>query len=125
MLPPLTDLIALLEAHPQIRTIQIREYEVLEGQAWLVKLRCSLPKGYQLQIRLRLRDEGVEYSYQLFKDRPILRWDNAPHHPDLANFPHHFHDEADVKHPSALVGDPLEDLPAVLKEILEYVTTSG
>jgi hypothetical protein len=39
----------------------------------------------------------------------------------LANFPHHFHDVTDTKHPSSLSGDPLTDLPVVLAEVTDYV----
>jgi len=121
MLPPLANLVALLESYPQIGDIRVTEYEVQEGKVWLLKLRCMLPKGYQLQIRLRLREETIEYSYQLFRERPFLRWDNAPHHPNLENFPHHFHNEEDVKYPSALKGVPLDDLKLVLEKVIEFV----
>ena len=38
--------------------------------------------------------EGViNYRYQLLdkNHESIVRWDNAPHHPELDNFPHHKH----------------------------------
>jgi len=38
--------------------------------------------------------ETVEYRYQWMNpEKTILRkrWDNAPHHPELPNFPHHVH----------------------------------
>jgi hypothetical protein len=36
--------------------------------------------------------EIVRYSYTYVKDdEHIFRYDNAPHYPDLANFPHHKH----------------------------------
>ncbi len=121
MLPPIAELMAFLKSYPQIRNVQVLEYEVEKGVVWLIKVRCELPGEHRLQIRLRLRGEHVEYSYQLFKDRPILRWDNAPHHPELENFPHHFHDEDDTKHPSDLAGDPLADLKVVLAEIFSRI----
>jgi len=92
VLPDITDLLALLSSWPGVRNIRVVEYEVDAGVVILYKVRCDLPKGHSFQIRLRLWQGELSYSYQLFKDRPILRWDNAPHHPDLANFPHHFHD---------------------------------
>jgi len=48
-----------------------------------------------------------EYRYQWMNaDKTILRrrWDCAPHHPELAGFPHHIHegDEATVRSGNAL-----------------------
>ena len=38
------------------------------------------------------------YGYQmLVNDRPVLRYNNAPHHPEVGTFPHHKHVEGRVK----------------------------
>lgn len=53
----------------------------------------------------------ASYSYQLITaGQPLLRYDNAPHHPEVETFPHHKHVEGKVK--------PLHDhsLEAFLKE---------
>jgi hypothetical protein len=121
MLPPTIDLLDILARWPEISSPQVIEYEIDDGIVVLYKIRCDLPKGYFFQIRLRLRPGIVRYSYQLFAAKPVLRWDNAPHHPSLTNFPHHFHDDTDTEHPSGLSGDPLIDVPIVLAEITEYV----
>ncbi|MGQ9626906.1 MAG: toxin-antitoxin system TumE family protein [Anaerolineae bacterium] len=111
MLPSVTEILSLISQWPEIKGCRIIEYEK-EDDILLYKIRCSLPGNHRLQIRLRLKEEGIEYSYQLFSIKPLLRWDNAPHHPGLTNFPHHFHDDRDMKHPSALSGEPLNDLLA-------------
>jgi len=121
MLPPATDLLDMLARWPEISNSRIIEYEVDASVVLMYKIRCDLPKGYSSQIRLRLRAGTTEYSYQLFTNKPILRWDNAPHHPSLARFPHHFHDDTDATYPSNLSGDPLADLSAVLTEIVAYI----
>ena len=121
MLPPATDLLDMLARWPEISNSRIIEYEVDASVVLMYKIRCDLPKGYSSQIRLRLRAGTTEYSYQLFTNKPILRWDNAPHHPNLPNFPHHFHDDTDTKHPSGLTGDPLADVPIVLAEVTDYI----
>jgi hypothetical protein len=121
MLPPATDLLDMLASWPEVSNPRIIEYEVDAGVVLMYKIRCDWPKGYSLQIRLRLRAGTTEYSYQLFTTKPVLRWDNAPHHPSLANFPHHFHDDADTRHPSNLSGDPLADVPMVLTEVSKYI----
>ena len=53
----------------------------------LYKIRCRLLRpAYQLELRLIQTEEEIRYSYQLFTDRPLLRWDNAPHFPALQAF---------------------------------------
>jgi hypothetical protein len=60
----------------------------------LYKIRCRLlSPAYHLELRLIQTEGEILYSYQLFTDRSLMRWDNAPHFPALQNFPHHFHEE--------------------------------
>jgi len=121
MLPPTIDLLDMLARWPEVSKPRLIEHEVDAGIVLMYKIRCDLPKSYSLQIRLRLRAGAIQYSYQLFTTNPVLRWDNAPHHPSLDNFPHHFHDDKDTKHPSGLSGDPLADIAIVLAEAINYV----
>jgi hypothetical protein len=114
----------MLARWPEVSKPRIIEYEVDAGLVLMYKIRCDLPKGYFLQVRLRLMAGAIQYSYQLFTTKPVLRWDNAPHHPSLANFPHHFHDDTDTKHPSGLSGDPMADLPVVLDEVTDYIRSN-
>jgi len=82
------------------------------------KIRCRLLRPmYQLELRLIQAEEKLLYSYQLFTETPILRWDNAPHFPALQNSPHHFHNEASNVAASLLTGDPVQDLPDILTHI--------
>ena len=48
-------------------------------------------------IRLIGREpDKIRYRYQYLKgDQPVFRYDNSAHHPHLATFPHHRHDEND------------------------------
>lgn len=120
MLPPATDLLDILARQPETSNPRIIEYEADAGVVLMYKIRCDLPKDRFFQICLRLKTGAIAYSYQLFTTKPVLRWDNAPHYPSLANFPHHFHDDTETTHPSDLSGDPLADLSAVLAKIVAY-----
>ncbi len=42
---------------------------------------------------------------------------NAPHHPEVSNFPHHVHQADGKVIPSALTGNPEDDLGEVRREI--------
>jgi len=55
----------------------------------------------------------VEYRYQWMdaeQGQLIKRWDNAPHYPHLANFPHHIH-----------IGSEGQVIPGKPMNILEFI----
>ena len=92
-------------------------------QRSICKLRCSLlPSRYKLDVRLIQTENEIIYSYQLFHERPIIRWDNAPHFPSVTTFPHHFHDQNDKIKASNLMGDIIKDIDYVLGEIKRLLT---
>jgi len=82
------------------------------------KLRCRLlPSKYQLSVRFIQTKTELIYAYQLFSSAPLARWDNEPHFPKLASFPHHFHDRMGTVFDSPLSGDVFVDLDIVLAAI--------
>lgn len=60
----------------------------------------------------------TDYSYHWQdKDKKIIaRWDNAPHHPEIENFPHHLH----LKETLKAVREP--SFMDVLKKIESHLT---
>ncbi len=104
---------------------EITELRVYGEEQFRVKIRGNVAESLTLQIWINHSPLRTRYSYQLFgEERTILRWDNAPHHPELSeNFPHHFHDEQGAMFSSELTGNPLEDVPSVLREIEEFVAS--
>ena len=108
---------AILTASDLIASWQVL-IEDETGERGLYKIRCRvLRAAYELELRFIQTENEIIYSYQLFTDRPIMRWDNAPHFPTLQNFPHHSHDEAGEIDESNLIGDPVQDLPNVLNHV--------
>lgn len=93
------------------------------AQRALYKIRCRVIRvAYELEIRFIQTEDEIIYSYQLFTDRPIIRWDNAPHFPALHGYPHHVHSESSEVDESTLIGDPILDLPYVLGWVRDLVT---
>ena len=115
------DLLSLLHNHPLIRSIRIVHYDETPAGRVELKVRCRLPRNYQLQIWLHQETAFQDYAYQPFSGRPLLRWDNAPHYPNVVTAPHHFHDEGGSVRTSTLRGEPLLDLPFVLSEIERWL----
>lgn len=88
----------------------------------VLKIRCIMEKDYQFQIWIHHESSFQDYSYQLFSDSPILRWDNAPHHPNVSTFPHHFHNERGEITESPLDGMLLKDVKYVLKVVKKWLS---
>lgn len=99
---------SIVVAHSAITNFKIVREEI-QGEIGLYRYRLSLDDGGLLEIfeRFEVVSEQVivtKYSFQLQTDDGTLvkRWDNAPHHPEIATHPHHLHDGADenvVSHP--------------------------
>lgn len=56
--------------------------------------------GTILRVReVRIRESTEAYSYYWLRpdDTVIVGWDNAPHHREIASFPHHRHIRSNVE----------------------------
>ena len=101
---------ALLRTSSKVNAFHIIDNDPLDEGNFLFKIRCELVSGQTLQIRLRGVSGSIRYSFQEFADKPLRRWDNAPHFSNLPNFPHHHHDSQGNVTESSLTGDPPADL---------------
>jgi hypothetical protein len=84
-----------LNEFPNIRstTIQTKQYSVKQGYIRAVVVfdnGCTLEfvevKDTDIPAKMKYR-----YQYMSIEKQEIFRYDNAPHHRDLPNFPHHKH----------------------------------
>lgn len=111
----------ILRSAPIISSWEVLNADEIAKRSYY-KIRCSLVvSGFYLEMRFIRLEKEVIYSYQLFSQRPLLRWDNAPHYPNISSFPHHFHQVNGRITESDLTGDSLKDLPKVLKQITEFI----
>jgi len=117
----LAELLNILSQSQIVQATRVVEHDETAYGRVLLRIRCQLLLGFNLQIWIHHERAFQRYAYQLFTDRPILRWDNAPHHPEIQGFPHHFHDEMGREFPSTLRGDSLVDMPAILNEIAQLL----
>lgn len=119
----LDEILDLLDRSSVIHNPQVIELIPYGKDAFRLKLRAAVDDELSLQIWLNHNDRHTRYAYQLLRQgQPLLRWDNAPHHPgQTENFPHHFHDEGGQVIASTLSGDPEVDLPLILATIDNYV----
>ena len=89
--------IALLTA-PAIADFKILHEQAL-GDVGYFRVRGRLANGDGFMFTERFRQqagiitvEKYSFHWQAANGTLIRRWDNAPHHREIASFPHHFHD---------------------------------
>jgi len=98
--------ISILRTSDIISKVEIKDVDEIKGRG-----------VYKLEMRFIQTEEEILYSYQFFTDRPIMRWDNAPHYPKIKTYPHHFHMKDGNIIESELKGNVIEDLQEVLSAI--------
>ncbi len=87
---------------------------LVEPEIEMIKARATLKDGSVLFVNEAVGENWREYSYHWQREsKMIRRWDNAPHHKELPNFPYHFHDENDI-----LSGEDVN-----LIDVLMYIET--
>jgi len=88
--------IAILRNHSLVNELRIVK-TLVDPEVELIKANATIKDGSILFVNEAIGDNWREYSYHWQKDgKMIRRWDNAPHHKDLSNFPHHVHDGTDI-----------------------------
>ena len=110
-----------LENFSYSEVVRVVEVDDFSQNQFVFKVRAELSSGKTLQVRLYYNHGHIDYAYQLIeKNRPILRWDNKEHFPEIASYPHHFHTPVENAEPSSLSGDLAHDLPIVLNYLASF-----
>lgn len=93
----LNELKTLVLSHPRVHGVSIRREEVTVARGYL-RMRLVLQSQDIVEVFVYLVDlgDGVhlqDYSlhWQHGDGALVKRWDTAPHHSELANFPSHTH----------------------------------
>ncbi len=100
-----------------LQTLRIEERQ--EGSFRYFKARLILRDGSSLNISEVWQQQVlIKYRYYWLdrKNKTIIGWDNAPHHPELENFPHHKHIG---KKEIASYETCLEDVMEVIRKLLQ------
>jgi hypothetical protein len=117
-------IISHLKSNPLISSLKIVDIDEVFTRS-VLRVRCSLlPSSHHLDVRLIQTENETIYSYQLYTDYPIVRWDNAPHFPEIVTFPHHFHNIKGEVEASPLQGSIFEDLDDVLENIKSILVSN-
>jgi len=85
---------AELDAHPSLIAAMLSYAQLLRGSVEQYKAIVQLVDGTYLHLN-EVWIDGELRKYAYFQVTPagsvIRGWDNAPHHPEVATHPHHFH----------------------------------
>jgi hypothetical protein len=102
--------------------IRIKESEVVETYTVISKIITTSEGKIKIRIRLKNTDLTDIFNYVKASDKNISiirygyhwqdkngklikRWDNAPHHRELENFPHHVHYTEEMVVPLSVTPD--------------------
>ncbi len=103
----------------------LREIQEFSADQFFLKIRAELIKGNKFQVRVYYNRGHFDYAYQLFRDAPLLRWDNKEEFRNLGTYPHHHHDVQGNVLPSPLGGDPLKDIEYVLEQVSAFIANES
>lgn len=99
-----TLLYTLAEQFPEVQASTLRLYPNGKTSA-IVRGGVFFANGLELRVfeYLDLSDgEILDYSYTVYQGEKKIRWYDPQPHPEIeilaATFPHHFHEEPDIKH---------------------------
>ena len=120
----LNELKTLVLSHPQVHGVSVRREEVTGIRGYL-RMRLVLQSEDIVEVFVYLVEIGnavhlQDYSlhWQHSDGALVQKWDTAPHHPELANFPSHTHRATGEVEPAATLN--WHDFLALLRrEILE------
>ena len=115
-------IITALRRSPLVKDLEVIEV-IEEESVQFLRVRAEITDGSLLYVRELIFSDHSKYSYhwQTRRGKMLLRWDNAPHYPDLLNSPHHFHDQDGNISSSTLSGDLLADYDLVIAAVLDYL----
>ena len=88
----LAEYLAVVAESKIVESIVSNSSRAVRTEILTLKIRVRLINGWQLDCWEKISASERRYSYHVFHEgQAIVRWDNAAHHAQLENFPHHQH----------------------------------
>jgi translation elongation factor EF-Tu-like GTPase len=110
-------IIAVLRRSSLVKDLEVVEL-VEEESVQLLRIKAEIVDGSILHVREAFFPHTSKYSYhwQTAMEELLLRWANAPHHPEIPTHPDHKHEGEQIS-PSVRVSieDVLTEIETVLK----------
>lgn len=113
---------AAIHTAPHVLRSEIRFEEIDSNECYI---RGTLFLLGELELHIAeyvITEPGIQrpkhrYHLQTMETKLLVsRWDNVAHHPQVASFPHHRHDEK-----GGVVSSPAMDIPRLLDAVLTFI----
>jgi hypothetical protein len=94
-MPP-NEILSSLRKSRIVKKILLTDFDGVSNN-YILKVEAELKNGWKLDCFEHRTPSIRRYSFQVSRGKDkTLRWDNAPHHPDLKGFPCHKHEGKDI-----------------------------
>jgi hypothetical protein len=90
-------ILQFLEGNRSINSFEIIDFRQFDTGFYL-KLVVEFVNGTTLHAKeyFDVLERNYSFHWQNKKGSMILRWDNAPHHPNIITYPHHKHTKSGI-----------------------------
>lgn len=100
----------------------VQDVEVISwSQKGIRSIRISLIDRSFLDVRITRRGNYSYHWQHHTADQSIHRWDNTPHHSNIATYPHHFHDGREENVVTSTL--PHENHYEAIRFVLEFIAS--
>ncbi len=114
---------ALIVMNPQVVHWTAAREEA-QGEAGLFRYKLMLWDGGVIEMfeRFRVLKEGVRVSKYSFHWQNVtgelrMRWDNAPHHPEISTHPNHVHNGSET--------NVISHAPIMVEQVLDIIAAEA
>jgi len=121
----LADVVTALQTSALFQHVWVVQTEIFAADQFAFKVRAEVSAGYTFQVRIYYNRGHCDYAYQLFRNAPLVRWDNKEHFPHIPTYPHHYHNEHGLPEASPLTGEPSQDVPVILQQLQQFLKRQG
>lgn len=113
-------IIAILRRNPLVKDLEVIE-AITEESVQFLRARVEIVDGSLLHVREAIFPDHSKYSYhwQTRTGDAFIRWDNAPHHPEIPTHPNHKHEG------NRVVSSSRVSVEEVLVEVAETLKKRG
>ena len=105
--------------------LEVLSFDMISPEMGIIKGRIIFVNGSVFDFRELITKKEHDYRFHWMdkNNKLIIRWDSAPHHPELENFPFHVHKPERTESSKDL--KLTEVLEIIKKELIKEIGGSG
>ncbi len=103
-MPP-NEILSALRKSKIVKKVVLKDFDGVSNN-YVLKIEAELKNGWKLDCFEHRTPAIRRYSFHVSRGKmKILRWDNAPHHPELKGFPCHKHEGRSIVNSNKTTAD--------------------